>query len=244
MQELVSFHSEGQRIYANFYIASDDAPCILMSHGLEGSKDGDKWLVLSSRFASGGFSTFRFNYRGCGEGVERSEGDFEATSLTGRIRDYKAALDYIQDAGVTSERIGVIGSSFGGMIALAAKDTRVRAMVILATPYRFPSSLGKESLDRQGYSIIPSGRRISTDINKDVEAYDLCSDVAQVGCPILIIHGSADEVVPTEHAHQLYHHANDPKRLEIIKGANHALDASDHLEQLTTLSFEWLNKYL
>lgn len=62
------------------------------------------------------------------------EGEFEDVSLTGRIKDYRSALQFLQDTGeVDARRLGVIGSSFGGMVAVAAQDRRTKAMVTLST---------------------------------------------------------------------------------------------------------------
>ena len=126
-------------MFANLNLPQEGAPGVLMSHGLESSKDGDKWLVLSPRLYDAGFASLRFSYRGCGEGEEKSQGEFKDTTLTGRVSDYKAAIDFLYQARINNTRLGVIGSSFGGTVALAARDDRIRAIVTLATPFSFPS---------------------------------------------------------------------------------------------------------
>jgi predicted alpha/beta-fold hydrolase len=45
----VIIQSQGQEMRANFCLPRPEAPCVVASHGLEGSKDGDKWLILSQR---------------------------------------------------------------------------------------------------------------------------------------------------------------------------------------------------
>ena len=147
MEQLVAIYNQGQKMFGNLCLPQEKAPCVLMSHGLESSKDGNKWLVLAPRFHDAGFASLRFSYRGCGEGEERSEGEFADTSLTGRISDYKAASDFLQRAEIDTARIGAIGSSFGGMVVLAAKDERIKVIVALATPSHFPS-LGEERLEQ------------------------------------------------------------------------------------------------
>ena len=242
----VSFYSEGQRIMGNLHLPYESAPCILTSHGFESSKDGGKWLALSPRFYDGGFASLRFSYRGCGKGEGKSDGEFEDTTLSGRIRDYKAALDYLETTRVDMSRLGVIGSSFGGMIALAARDERIKAMVILATPSGFPPPIEKElrGLEQKGYFKLESGRRLKAKFLEDVKGYHIIGDIKRIRCPILIVHGSQDEVVPVENAYGLYESANEPKRLEIIEGGNHGFDSPEHVERIASLSVDWFKRYL
>ncbi len=39
--------------------------------------------------------------------------------------------------------------------------------------------------------------------------------------PILISHGTEDDVVPVEHGYKLYNLANEPRKLIILPGAGH-----------------------
>ena len=246
MERLVNFGSEGQLIYANLSVPRAGAACIIMSHGLESSKDGDKWLVFAPKLYDAGFACLRFSYRGCGEGEERSDGEFEDTTLSGRIRDYLAAIDFIETTEVDNNRLGVIGSSFGGMVALAAQDSRIKALVTLATPSKLQAS-AREQLRvyrNEEFFELLSGRRLRTRFFRDVGQYDICKAIGEIGCPVLIIHGSADETVPVTAAQDLYASAKDPKRLEIIEGGSHAFDDPDHLEKVTSLTLDWFNQYL
>lgn len=248
MENLVFFYSEGHKIFANIQIPRRGAPCILMSHGLESSKDGNKWRFLAPKFSEAGFATLRFSYRGCGEGNEKSEGRFEGTVLSARIKDYKTAIDYLGTTEGDVNRLGVIGSSFGGMTALAAKDRRVKAMIALSTPSRLrPPTEGEiEAFRRRGYFELESGKRLVSDIYADAQKHNINTreDVKEIGCPLLVIHSRQDEVVPVGSAYELHNNAKEPKRLEIIEGANHSFDAPEHVEQVAKLSLEWFKKYL
>ncbi|MBA7696974.1 hypothetical protein ES703_105632 [subsurface metagenome] len=246
MEQSVVIYNQGRKILANFYLPYEGAPCIVMSHGLESSKDGDKWLVLSPQFYDAGFASLRFSYSGCGEGEEKSEGDFEDTTLTGRVSDYRAAIDFLYQTGIEATRLGVIGSSFGGMVALAARDDRIKAMVALATPYSIPLPSQEElgHIREKGYFELESGRRLGIDFYNDLCQYNILDEVGKIHCPLFIIHGSLDEVVPVENAYKLYSHANEPKRLEVIEGANHSLDNPGNLEKVISLSLEWFKTYL
>ena len=131
--QTVEFTSEGQTVRGDLIVPAPGSPCILMSHGFEASKDGTKWSFLTPRLVDRGYAVLKFNYRGCGYGPDASDGLFEDTTLSARIADYRAALDFLQGVDVDSDRIAVIGSSFGGEIPVAAQDPRVKAYILLAT---------------------------------------------------------------------------------------------------------------
>ena len=242
MENSITFYSEKQKLVGNLHLPYRNAPCVITLHGLESSKDSGKWPIIAARLYDEDYACLRFNSRGCGTVNEKSEGDFEDVSLTGRIRDYQCALQFLQDTGeVDMRRLGVIGSSFGGMVAVAAQDKRIKAMVCLSTPYTIPQSLnnGVGEYDDE----LPSGRRIKKSFYDDLRNYDLLEAVKSTP-PILILHGTADELVPPEHAQKLYEAAPEPKRLEIVKGADHVFSQTGHLNTVIDLSLEWFNKYL
>ena len=242
MKQTVRFYSEGQAIVGNLSLPYIGAPCIIMSHGFESSKDGTKWLALAPRLYEAGFAFLRFNYRGCGRGQETSEGQFEDTTLSGRIKDYIAAINFSENTEIDTKRLGVIGSSFGGMVVLAARDSRIKAMVTLSAPARFQTPT-KEQLSRE-FIELPSGQRLRTGFFRDAQQYDICQAIGKISCPVLLIHGSADEVVPVKDAHDLYRSAREPKRLAIIEGGSHALNEPEHLEQILSLTLNWFQQYL
>ncbi len=230
MKLAVTFCSENLRIFGNLHLPYEKAACIITLHGLESSKDSGKWPMIASRLYNEGYACLRFSFRGCGEGPEKSEGKFEDTSLTGRIKDYRSALQFLNETGrVDMDRLGVIGSSFGGMIAIAAQEKRIKAMVTLSTPYIIRLSRPQMSKEVEFY--------------KDLQKYNLLKAIRSAP-PVLIIHGVSDEVVPLEHSMKLYEAAAEPKRLEIIDGANHVFSQSEHLNKVIELSLEWFKKYL
>ncbi|PCN50414.1 hypothetical protein B6U99_04415 [Candidatus Geothermarchaeota archaeon ex4572_27] len=231
----LEFTSGGYRLVGNLHLPRRGAPCVLLLHGLDSHKDGGKWPRLAERLCQAGFAAFRFNFRGCGIGPEASEGRFEETTLSGRLEDLRAAVDLLRRSGlVDASRLGAVGSSFGGMVALAG-STLFKAMVLLATPCRMHVPAGGLTL--------PSGKRIGPSLAEDLRRYDMLRLAAEAP-PLLIIHGSRDEVVPPEHATALYRAARQPKRLEIVEGADHVFSRPEHLERVVSLCIEWLRRYL
>jgi len=51
-------------------------------------------------------------------------------------------------------------------------------------------------------------------------------------------------LVPVEHAYKLFKAAKEPKKLEVIKGANHRFSNIEHLNKVVELSLSWFKTYL
>ena len=242
MERPVQFVSDGLRIRGDMRVVGAGAPCVVMSHGLESSKDGDKWPVLASALGESGIGALRFNHRGCGQGPRASEGAFEDTTLTGRIADFHAALDVAASKTGDGAPLGAVGSSFGGMIVVAARDPRGRALALLATPVAIPPPAAHEIVD--GYHYLQSGSRLRAGFFRDVARYDILAAVRDFRGPVLVVHGERDDVVPVEHAARLHDAARGPKRLEVIAGADHVFSAPEHRTRVVALCVEWFKAYL
>ena len=129
---------------------------------------------------------------------------------------------------------------------LSGRDERIKALVLLATP-SCVRALTEEQVKRakeKGYIELESGRRLKQDFFEDFTGYNLCQEIHKIRCPILIMHGSTDEVVPVKNAYTLYDNAQEPKRLEIIEGGDHRFNDPEHVEKIVNLSLEWFKRYL
>ncbi len=59
--------------------------------------------------------------------------------------------------------------------------------------------------------------------------------------PLLLVHGSEDEVVGVTHAHKLYGRAGEPKQIIIIDGAGHRLRQDD---RAMAIVIDWLKSHI
>ncbi len=202
------------------------------------------WPVIASRLEEEGYGFFKFNFRGCGE-REKSEGKFEDITLSARIKDFQSALDFLEERNVVDmARIGVVGASLGGMVALGSQDERRKAIVTMGTPYKVPRYEEPRIPEKEGeYYVLPSGKKFKPEFYEDIKEYDL-REYLKVVPPVLIIQGGSDEVVPMEHARIMYDYARKPKRLEIIETADHLFTDSEDLETAIDFIIDWFDEYL
>ncbi len=214
--EAVTFASaDGPALSGWFFPADDPVGTIVHCHGNAQNMTAHWQLVrfLPAR----GFNLLVFDYRGYGE----SEG---RPSRSGTVADAKAAVEYVLGRDdVDPERVGIYGQSIGGAIGavVAASDERVRAAVIDCsfTSYR---RMAAHALRLNPATRIAARPLAGLLIASGYDPIDHVGEIAPR--PILIVHGTADELVPMEMSRELYQAAGENAELYLIDGAGH-LDA-------------------
>ncbi len=84
----------------------------LLCHGFLSNKNSTTNKTLTRSLTEQGIATFRFDFFGQGE----SDGPFENITVTIALGQALAALDWLAAKGY--KRIGLVGSSFGGLVAI------------------------------------------------------------------------------------------------------------------------------
>jgi alpha-beta hydrolase superfamily lysophospholipase len=236
-----TFEHKGLKLAGVWHEAgSEGAPAAVISHGFAGSKDSEKWKRVCEGLAAAGISAFRFDHSGIGE----SEGKFEDIALTGRAAELVAAAKFIAGR-FGACGIALIGSSFGGLTALAAADAaRPFCSVICATPFNFDffPRLGPEYSRDGDYINLGDGTRVKRALETDAAGHDIPAMCARAS-RLLVCHGSDDELIPCEHAERIHARAGEPKKIEIIPGADHAFTRPEHREIFLSLCLDWIKRF-
>lgn len=234
-EEKVFFSTSEGKIVGIIHHPDHVSPrCIIACHGLFSNKESDKFVTIGERFAKEGITVLRFDFRGCGE----SDGTIEDTTITGRREDLNAALSFIRiHVPSTAHNIGLLGSSMGGYISLlaASSDKMVKAIVAWATPFSFDGL--REAIANS------NSTQLKEDFYLDAGQYKADKFVPQVK-NLMLIHGDSDETVPLEHAKMLNQLAEEPKQLEIIKGADHSFSNIKLRKKAISYSLKWFKKHL
>jgi putative phosphoribosyl transferase len=107
-------------------------PVIVFAHGWGSGKASPRNRAVAEGLRAAGFAAVLFDFTGHGE----SEGTPADSTPEQQVEDLDAAIGALQGVeGVDVERVGVVGASAGGAVALvrAAVDKRIRAMVLRST---------------------------------------------------------------------------------------------------------------
>lgn len=230
----VSFESEGYILSGVLHLPRrDNPPCVIASHGLQSSKESEKYIALGERISSEGIAMLRFDFRGIGD----SEGSEEDNTISKKIADLSAAVDFVKSYPGMGESIGLIGSSLGGLLSLlkASADKRIRAVVVWATPHHLDDLKMKE---RDASTPLPPEAFF-----EDLPRHRLLPLLGKVS-RCMVIHGEKDELVPVEQAWEIFHHLSEPKEIHVMEEADHRLTHPGHRRRAIELSVGWFKKYL
>jgi uncharacterized protein len=230
--ELDSAHNKISALMVTPDAGKGPYPAVILSHGLISSKTSSKYVTLSDRLAAMGIASCRFDYHGCGE----SGGDIRETTLTIRLENLDCVVENVMSRqDIDPDRIGILGSSFGGVTCLikASRDPRIKCVSPWATPYLL------EKNDDDEIDDIVFGDELYADFAR----YDILSSGENVS-HALVVHGDADKVVPCHEGKRIYERLRQPKRLEVIEGADHILSNPVHRERAISLALEWFGTYL
>ncbi len=133
-EEIVSFQSAGLRLHGVLGVpdnvpASERRAAFLVLHGFGSNSDSSNVLQPTQVLSDFGYITLRFDMRGCG----KSEGEFGRVICLEQVEDLGNALDFLsRHPAVDPARIGVIGSSFGGAVAVYAGGTNPRVAAVVS----------------------------------------------------------------------------------------------------------------
>lgn len=207
---------------------ADDAPLVILCHGIPLSlpnPDDPGYSLLQHKVADAGYQSLFVNFRGCGG----STGDFH---LGGWYQDLCSVVDFAREQ-LRAPKIFLAGFSAGGAIATeyVACHKDIDGLAAFASPARLTEIFPKDNL----LQLIEAARDVGIikdtffpptpdwfyeDLRKH-EAADFISLVSPV--PLLLVHGSNDELVPLPQADSLFKAAGDPKELVILDGGEHRL---------------------
>ena len=195
--------ADGLRLAAWFVPPEGSASgtTILVFHGNAG--DRSFRLPLAQALSKAGHAVLLTDYRGYGGNPGRP-------SEEGLIADARAARTWLVDRrGVDPTRLVYFGESLGTAVAIRLAVEHPPAAVVLRSPFPSLAEVG-----RKHYPFLPVQLLLRDRFS--------CSDrIARLTCPVLIVAGEVDSIVPVEHSRSLFDAAPEPKRLVVIPGADH-----------------------
>lgn len=235
--------ANGKRLFAWFIPApgAGRVPALAVLHGWGGN--AGTMLPLAMPLHQAGYALLFFDVRSHG----RSDAD-TFSSLPRFAEDLDHALNWLKlQPGVDSKRIGVIGHSVGAAAALLAASRRDDlAAVVSIAAFMHPSSVMRRLLASWHVPYVPVGwyilHYVQFVIGYRFDDIAPINTVGRSGCPVLLVHGSEDAMVPVAEAHALYaRHRGERDRLLLVKGSH---DSYEDLERKVGDLIEFLDEIM
>lgn len=158
---------------------------VLYSHG--NAEDISDVKFLMEDYRKQGYAVFTFDYRGYGNSDGRP-------STSHAYEDAEAAFQsLVHDRGIPPDQIILHGRSVGAAFAIYLAAQHKVAGLIAESPFL-------------------TAFRVRTNI--PIAPFDKMRNnkwIQQVRCPVLIMHGEADQTIPSWHGRKLFELAHDPK---------------------------------
>ncbi len=237
--ERVAIPYEGKSLYGILRKPNGVArpPVMLMACGLDSAKEETD--AYEQPYLARGIATLVFDGPGQGEGETdfAIRGDYEVA--------VKAVVDFVETrADLDRDRIGLWGVSLGGYYAprAAAYEPRVKACMALGGPYDFGTAWeGLPDLTREAFRV---RSRMATleDARRHAATLTMKDAAARIACPIYIMNGKLDRIVPWRDTERLAREVKGPVELLLIEDGNHI--ANNRAYRWRSHSADWMAKQL
>ena len=213
-------------------------PVMIMIPGLDSAKEELEAYELP--FLARGVATLMVDGPGQGE-AEYSfpiRGDYEVA--------VRAAVDWLLKRDeIDHSRIGLWGVSLGGyyVTRAVAFEKRIRACVALAGPYDFSDHWDQlPVLSREAFRV---RAHLKTEEQARAHAGTLSLKrgvAAQIECPLFLVTGKLDRLVPWEDTAKIAEEARGPVELMIVEDGNHIANNRPYRYRLKTA--DWMAQQL
>ena len=191
-------------------------PVVVMVMGLDSAKE--EMIAYQDTFLARGMATLTFDGPGQGEAEYDFpiRGDYEVA--------VKAVIDWLESRrDVDAGRVGLWGVSLGGYYAprACAFEERVAACIALAGPYDWLGIWDRLPEITRAAFRARSHAHDEIAAKQNAATLSLKGVASRIECPIFIVSGRLDRVVPPEEAERLAAEVKGPCELLIIPDGNH-----------------------
>ena len=225
---------------------------IIFLHGFPGNAQG----FTSSRFMEAISRThylllvFNFSH------TPPSDGKFEDKLMSREADDIKYAIDFLEKNDPWKQLI-LAGISTGAIAAslYAHRDKRISKLILLGAESDTKHSVHYDFTDQQVQEFWMKGhivynrpghwvhrKRLKKAFYDEFFTLDIPQAIKKYKKPLLIIHGEKDEAVPLKEAMELFKMANPPKKLAIIKGADHRFSQPQQFRKVMKVIHKFIKK--
>ena len=212
---------------------ANPCPVLIMAPGLDSTKE--EIHAYEEPFLARGIAVLAI------DGPGQGEAEYEIPICGDYERAAKAVCDWIETRkDLAAEKIAIWGVSLGGYYAprAAAYEKRIRACIALSGPFEWDKIWdGLPELTRETFRV----RSHSADekaAREKARQLTMVEAAPRITCPIFVVTGRQDRLVPAAHAEQLARSVSGPVELMVVEDGGH--NANNRPYRYRSRTADWL----
>ena len=226
---------------------------VIFLHGFPSSCQGKTAPRLAEALEKKGYLVLIFDF----SHSSASDGKFEEKLMSREVEDIRYAVNFLED-NYPYEHLTLVGHSTGAIDAAlyAHQDKRIDRLVLMGGVSDLKHAVRYDFTDEQvhnfwkrGYILLKSkepawweGKKLKKAFYDEFFTLDIPSALKRWKKPLLIVHGEKDEAVPLREAEELLAQVNSPKRLVIIREADHRFSQERHFQKVIKVLHRFCKK--
>jgi len=248
LKEVKFKNKRGETLRGLIQIPKKYDTAVLFLHGFPGTMFGTAKRICNP-LTKLGYLCMRFEF----SGTNTSGGKFENKLMSQEVKEVKYAIDFLKK-NYSFKRLILVGHSTGAIDAAlyAYQDKRINKLILLGEVCHLNKAVRYDFNDQQVHDFwtkkyIIYKRKGSWVNNKKLKKafydeffkLDLPGSVRKFKKPVLIAHGEKD-LIPVSEPQQLFKLIKQPKKLVLIKGADHGFKKRVHTKQLISVIHKFI----
>ena len=233
--ERVAIDYEEKKLYGNLRKPKGvaKAPIVVMCMGLDSAKE--EMDDYENRFLARGLAPLAV------DGPGQGEAEYEIPICGDYERAASVVVDWIEKrSDVDAKRVAMWGVSLGGYYAprAAAFEKRFRACIALSGPFEWAEIWDAlPDLTRDTFRV-RSHSATQAEARQKAAALTLREAAGRITCPLFIVAGRQDRLVPAAHAERLAKAVAGPVELLMVEDGGH--NANNRPYRYRSRSADWL----
>ncbi|MCB9805983.1 alpha/beta hydrolase [Candidatus Nomurabacteria bacterium] len=234
--------SSGNKILTTISVPEQARHIVIISHGFSSSKDSKLYIEFEKELNNINIGTIRYDGYGHGK-LYCSDTPYQVSAdvtLDKSVESLNTIIKYVKELG--SYKISLLGSSYGGLVSLlSASQNKDIQSLILKSPVTEPvafweNRLGQTSLKKWKetgilkYDDLGERFELKFDFFQSLSKFNTLELSKHISCPIFIVHGNKDNVVPIDFTYKFTNNIN--ATLYIIEGADHSYSNLDDYKEM------------
>jgi len=216
-------------------------------HGFLSYKEHPLLLETAKIFKENNFTTISFDTT---NSLGESDGQMENGTIAGYLEDLEDVIEWAKMQKWYSSSFFLVGHSMGGycITDYAVRNINVKSLILFAPKIigDTPNEAELEELGSKGFvgweshSTPGVFKRKGYKYFEDEKNRNLLKIAENIKCPVLIIGGDNDKVIPIEQQKMLFDKIKSKKEIYIFKNGDHNLEGWENSEELGNIIKNWI----